>query len=237
MIDNLMRVFALKSFVGEQGISVEGRASFDVFSDFRLQFFFLAAGNHAGMNLPAALKNSHDCGFVFGASSGDPAFAFADMHVPRFAADESFVRFHFGAGATHLHEGLGLYCKANTVHHEPRRFLSDAEVAPDFVTADAVLAIDQEPYGGEPFFQRKRRILKNRADLERELLAWVWTVAAVYLGVLEVCHLVRSTLGTADLAIGPTDGDHELATVFEVAEELDGLLEGFWAFGDPYKGR
>src|ERR1035437_2423995 len=67
MIDNLVRVFTLKSFIGEQGISVESRASFDVLSDFRLQFFFLAAGNHSSADLSATFENTHDSGFVLSA--------------------------------------------------------------------------------------------------------------------------------------------------------------------------
>src|SRR6266568_316603 len=39
VIDNLMRVIALQSFVGKQCVGVQGRTSFDLFSHFRLQFF------------------------------------------------------------------------------------------------------------------------------------------------------------------------------------------------------
>src|ERR1035437_8223599 len=73
MIDDLVRVFALESFVGKQGIGVEGRASFDVLSDFRLQFFFLTAGNHSSADLSATFENAHDGGFIFPACACDTA--------------------------------------------------------------------------------------------------------------------------------------------------------------------
>jgi hypothetical protein len=51
----------------------------------------------------------------------------------------------------HLHEGLGLYRKANAVHHEPRRLLGDAEAACDFAAADAILQLTSGHTAGSHF--------------------------------------------------------------------------------------
>ena len=111
------------------------------------------------------------------------------------------------------------------MHHEPCRLLSDAEIAAYFVAADAVLAIDQKPYRRKPFFERNGRVLENSADFEGELLAWVLLVASVQASLAEIGEVLRATFGTADLAIRPANGDHELAAVLKVAKVLNRLLE------------
>jgi hypothetical protein len=56
--------------------------------------------NYDGANLAAALKNSHDSGFVFAASSGDAALSFTQVHVSRLATDKSFVGLNFATATT-----------------------------------------------------------------------------------------------------------------------------------------
>ena len=114
MVNNLVSVVAFESFIREQGVSVEGRASFDVLSHFRLQFFLFAAPDYGSANLAAAFKDAHDCGFVLAAGPGDPALALADVHVPRFATDESFVRFDFAARVCRSEP-----CRAHTESGDP----------------------------------------------------------------------------------------------------------------------
>src|ERR1035437_2126048 len=94
MVNDLMRVVTRKPLIREQRIGVESRASFDVLFHFRLQCVALAVRNYDSANLAATLQDAHDSSLVFGSSSSDPALAFTDVHVSRFAADEGFVRFN-----------------------------------------------------------------------------------------------------------------------------------------------
>jgi len=93
MIDNLVRVVGCESFVGQQSIGIECRASLYVLANLRLQFMSLAVWYDCGPNLSAPLKDSHDGGFVFGASASDSALALTQMHIAGFAADERFINF------------------------------------------------------------------------------------------------------------------------------------------------
>src|SRR5437870_1722287 len=100
VVNHLMRVIASKPIVGEQCVSVQRGSSFHVLFHFRLQNWLATGTDNHSANFTAALKNAHNWGFVLSASSGDPSLSLAQVHIPRFAADESFVRFNFAAVAT-----------------------------------------------------------------------------------------------------------------------------------------
>src|SRR5207244_13299643 len=63
-----------------------------------------------------------------------------------------------------------LQSQPKALKHEPCRLLSDAESAMDFHAADAILAVAQHPISHHPFVESERGILKDRADLDGELL-------------------------------------------------------------------
>jgi hypothetical protein len=56
------------------------------------------------------------------------------------------------------------------VHHEPRRFLGNANGPRYLAGANSVLAIADHPERAHPLIQTQRGILKNGSDFERELL-------------------------------------------------------------------
>jgi hypothetical protein len=97
----------------------------------------------------------------------DLFFAFVLVHEACRAADESLIRFD---RARHLVDRSGVCRVANAVHHEPCRLLGDFESLPNLVARDSVLAVRHHPHGAEPFVETDSRILKDRADLDRELL-------------------------------------------------------------------
>ncbi len=65
---------------------------------------------------------------------------------------------------------------------------------------------------------------EDRSHFEGELLLRVIAVAAINARFLEIRHLFRAAVGTADLAIRPTDFDHEVPAILVVGEVLDGFL-------------
>src|SRR5208282_2111863 len=99
-------------------------------------------------NLPAALKDSHHSRFVLRSCASDAALALRNVHVPRLAADESFVNLNFAAQLRA--EEIVLHRKANPLQHEPCRLLRYLDVSRNFVAANAVLAVRQHPRCREP---------------------------------------------------------------------------------------
>jgi hypothetical protein len=67
------------------------------------------------------------------------------------------------------------------MQHEPCTFLGHSESAVQLITTDSVFAVHHKPDGGQPLLKGNGRILKHRADLERELLLGVISVAPVRL--------------------------------------------------------
>src|SRR6185437_7767662 len=167
VVNYLMRVIACESFIREQRISVESRASSHMLAYFFLQNFLATARNHAGANLSATLQYADNGGFVFGSSSSNAPLALTDVHVPRFAADESFIHFDFsGEFAT---KEIILHGKPDAMKHEPRRLLSYFDIPRNLVTADSIFAVSDQPSSSEPFIQRNRGIFHHGADLDGKL--------------------------------------------------------------------
>src|ERR1039458_1702908 len=75
MVNDLVRIVRCESFVGHERIGVEGCTSSHMLAYFLLQYGFTTAGNDGGANLSAALQDSHDGGFIFGARASDSALA------------------------------------------------------------------------------------------------------------------------------------------------------------------
>ena len=73
--------------------------------------------------------------------------------------------------AAELDHGTILQRQAETVQDEPRRLLSDSQVAPDFIRANAVLAVYEHPQRDQPLVQGNGGVLEDSAHLNGELLA------------------------------------------------------------------
>src|SRR5207249_2260460 len=88
------------------------------------------------------------------------------VHVARFATDVRLVNFDVSG---HHFEGSRSHSESDAVKHEPRRLLSDAESASEFVRTDPVLRVGRKPDSGEPLVQAERRVLKDRPEFDAEL--------------------------------------------------------------------
>src|SRR5262249_9401849 len=88
------------------------------------------------------------------------------------AANEGFVDFDNATILTKQRsQWVNGHCEADAVGQEPRGLVGDSEFAPDLVATDALLTAAQQMNGEEPFPERNRRILEDRADTNRKLLA------------------------------------------------------------------
>ena len=99
VVNYLVREFTFQTLVGSEGISEQLSTSFNVCPYSAMKSFLFAIRDDLGANLPATFQDSHDHDLVIGISalSGDAASLYALVHVPRFTADESLVRFNFAS--------------------------------------------------------------------------------------------------------------------------------------------
>jgi hypothetical protein len=77
------------------------------------------------------------------------------------------------------------------MEHKPCGLLSDTYIASDFIAADSVLAIANQPSSGKPLIQPERTILKDSSDLHTELTLRMASLALPYAARRNKAHLVR----------------------------------------------
>jgi hypothetical protein len=143
------------------------------------------------------------------------------VHVAGLPTDEGFVRFDL---AGEFVDGSHTQSMTDSVIHEPRGFLSDADSAVNLVGTHAVPAIHNLPHCGKPFIQTKRGVLKNSPGLRGELPV---VVAAPTLPAVVLLHegdLLASAPRAGD-AVRPAPRYNVLTAIDGIGKVYDGLLE------------
>ena len=110
------------------------------------------------------------------------------------------------------------------MHHEPCTLLSDADGPRNLPRTHAVFAIHEQPHCGEPLIQTQRRVLKDRARLQRELTAWMMASALPAIMLLGELNVLAAAVWAFD-SIRPASRYKIFAAVLWIGEILDGLLE------------
>src|SRR5271165_1783970 len=118
------------------------------------------------------------------------------------------------------------------MRHEPCGFLSYTKIAPKFIAADSILAIDDEPRGRQPLFQANRRILENRASLQRELCVVMLAIAFPNSLFCNPDNPLRLAPWAAHNSIGPAQFHHEFAAMLNIGEVYNRVSEVGWRFHD-----
>lgn len=152
-------------------------------------------------------------------------WALADMHVLHLAAYERFIQFNRPPVAAYLDNGLVLHSFPNAVQHEPRRLLGYANRAVKLVAANSVLGVANQPDRRHPLVQPNRGILKNRADLDCELL--LAAIAEPEQTRLYKRIAFRAAPGAHNVAIRPAEKLCIFKSAIHVGEVSDCLLEGY----------
>jgi len=180
--------------------------------------------------LAAAFQNAHHRSLILRASSSDPALALRDVHVPRLAADEGFISFHF---ARQQVESTVFQRIAEPMRYEPSSLLCHAKIACQFATTDSVLAVHNKPQCRKPLVQSERRIFKDGSCFQRECRLLVTCVALPHSRLGQVRDLLSATARTVHFPVRPAKLYHQGATVLVIREVNDGLLECIYAFHEP----
>src|ERR1700677_1081934 len=97
----------------------------------------------------------------------------------------------------------------------------------DFVTADAVFAIRDQPYCGKPFIQGNRAILEDGSNLDGELPLGVLRLAFPEAASGDKTQVLRLA-SRAYCAIREDATLEELKAALRIGKVCDGLLESFW---------
>ena len=147
------------------------------------------------------------------------------VHVLNLAADERLVNFNFGLRPAHLRRRAKrtiVQCSAEPLKHEPCRLLGNAKCAVNLHARHAILAVDQHPEARHPLVEANRRILKDRVDLERELL--VAAPAEPDAARLDEVVRFRTATRAMDLAVRPAQANGIVESPLRIGEVNDGLL-------------
>src|SRR6266576_3846766 len=224
VVHDLMLIHFLQALVGPEGVSKERRPQLHLLADLLLQILFANAAHDRCRNARlllslAALQHPEHGNLVHAASPTHNALLLAEVHEPRRATEEAFVRLYVTA---HLAEGAALHGQANPMEHEPCSFLCDFEATRQFVGADAVLAVGQHPDRGHPLVESERAILEDRPQLRGELPPAV--PALVDAPSLEE-HWVLRIAGGTEHAMRPAQADKESVAHVGVREVANSRAE------------
>ena len=222
MVDHVVNIVVLHSIVRAKRIAIDSRSRFDMLRYFCVQGLAAHVRHNARSHFAVALKQSHHSNFARSARTVNPTSTNRAVHVTRFATDESFV--YFDVTGHLLHKRSGLHGKSDAVVHEPRGFLSDAKRTRNFVAADSVFTIHDQPYGSQPLIQTKRRILKDGANLNGELSLLVGALALPFVLLRQKGYVFAPACRTLN-AIGPSASSKVFATVIRIREVNDCLLK------------
>jgi hypothetical protein len=109
-----------------------------------------------------------------------------------------------------------------TLKHKPCRLLGNANGAVEFHAGNAILAIDQHPKRCHPFVESKSGILKDRSNLDRELL--IASTAEPEAPSLDEIMLIGIAAGAAHVATGPAKANGIVECPLRIGEVNDGIL-------------
>ena len=101
------------------------------------------------------------------------------VHVLGESAD---IRFNLDRPG-HQVERIVLHGFADTVKHKPCRLLRDTKPTGQLIRRNTVAIAGDKPNRGEPLIKANGRVLKDRADLGRELLATFPTIPTYVLRI------------------------------------------------------
>ena len=225
MVNDLMSVFLSQPVVGLQRIGIEGATSFNVLFDAGLQGASLPICDYHSANLATTFQCSKHDGFVFSASTSDAALAFVEMHIASFSADEGFINFDFTAK---LASGFVLQSQTNAMQHEPCGLLGDFQIAGEFTTTDAVLAIGEQPQSGEPLIKADGGILANTSNLHREFALRMMAGTSPSAAMRPEFYFVRAASRTSYRSIRPTANSEIVDAVVGIREVNDCFLQALW---------
>jgi hypothetical protein len=230
VVDDRVLIVSVQSFIGQQLIGEDRRASFHVVTNLLLKFFLGVAFDYFRANPPAAFHESHNHGLIFAASAGDYSFTLILMHEARETTNHTFVNFYF---ARQLAALLILHGEPDTMEHEPRGFLSNSDGTVNLPRTNPVPVIRDHPHRSQPLVETEWRIFKDSSGLDGELATIVALIALPAIVLFLKDYIVRSATRTYD-AIRPAARNYVLAAMDRNGEINNRFLKGSWLHASDY---
>jgi hypothetical protein len=227
MVDDLVSIFGFKIIVGRKFVGKENRGCIYVLPNFSMHGGLAAIAGNRCANFSTAFQEADYKGFITSTSPLNLALSDILVHVPRKAADESFVYLNNLFTAADFHKRTALHSKSDSVEHEPCGFLSDANSPTELIRTYSILTVGQHPNGSQPLVEGDRRILKDSPDLDAELPFGVDALALPFLLILKESR-IGATTGRAHDAFRPAQTNHVTERVIGISKEPDSFLECFW---------
>src|SRR5579863_10414400 len=221
MVDYFMLKMLVESGVRPECIRVECSASLDMLMHQVMHIASLALVDNLRADLSSALQEPDNRSLVFFHIPGQ-RFAAMLVHVPSFTANKGLIYLNSVSAPAEL-RGVKrvLHRKTKALEHKPCRLLRDAKRAVNLHAGNTVLAVRQHPVSNHPLVESKRRVLKYRVDLERELL--VARTAEPQLPRLDEVVLIGAATRANDLAVRPA----QLAGILKAAVRIGEVNDGF----------
>ena len=198
MVDRVVVEPAFEAAIARELVGHDVGSWFDILDDLPLNGFGVETIHLHCAKLAAALQHAEYGGLADPAGSEMLALPF--VLVALFAADERLINLYLAR--KRLIERLGLGGFAETMRHEPRGLLRDADITSELSAGDPLFVAGDQPNRDEPLAKRQFRILKDRSDFDREALPAVR--AFVRPAILEVIDADSAAVG-AERAVGPAD--------------------------------
>src|SRR5882724_6291169 len=108
------------------------------------------------------------------------------------------------------------------MQHEPRRLLSNFQIAGNLITGDAILAVHYQPDRHEPLVEGNGRLLEDGSSLHRKLFAA--STAFPDAPSPEEANILTLAVGAND-ALHPSQRGHKLNAYINIGEVPDDFNE------------
>ncbi len=222
VIDNAVNISVVKAIIRRMLVAVDVRAFFDMLTDSWLQNLSASSRNDHSPDFAAvSFKQAHDsnlpdetCSRQFG--------SLAFVHIASESADESFVNLDV---SRQFAERIVLHCLADSMKQKPRALLSNTKRAMDFVRANAVLCVGDQPDAREPLIKADRRVFHDRPYLDTELFLTGFAFPeATRRKIRQFLARAHRTLN----AVRPAHLRKKVYAVISIREVQDRLLQSLW---------
>src|SRR5581483_2962059 len=224
MLHNVMHEPYAQVVISEPFIRVDLRSVLHSIQDFFLQGFTLHVGNDLGADFAhVTLQHSHNDSLALRSDLDVVTDTLFLVHVLQLSADECLIGFDWARTSAKLSKRAILKSQSQTVQDKPSGFLSDSQVARNFVGRYTVLAVHKHPERREPFVQGNGRILEDRPDLDGELATALFAFPALLRG--KVMVILADALRAGGNAIFPSQIGDRVNAGLLIREIPDSLLK------------
>lgn len=226
VVNYLVLKSRVQADIRHERVRVDRASRLDMVSDLRLERPLAAIGNREDSDLAATFQNAECSGLVFESSRSNYAPSSRSVHETSCAADKAFISFDFLPIAAEHKTRFSLHGKTDSVQHEPRGFLCDAQSASYLVGTDPIFAVTNHPHRNHPLIHPECGILEDGFHFDGELF---FASLAEPMAARRNERVLRSSATrTGNGAIRPAQKNRIFKRLLRVGEESNRFLQSLW---------